>query len=132
MKHGRRSREIAQSSDFVVLPHGRWSDAHMAHIVRKPRTTLLVVLSGLALYLLAFGPAIWLLSRDPPRWVIIIVATIYEPLDRLAHRNQTVNGWIVAYARLWMPAEGSRLTGGPAASLRWMQLLTGAVIGCWL
>jgi hypothetical protein len=108
------------------------SNIRMARIVRKPRTTLLFVLGGLALYLLAFGPAIWLFSRDPPRWVVVIVATVYEPLDLLAHRSQTADRWMGAYATLWMPAEGSRLTGSPTDSLRWMQVLTGAVIGCWM
>jgi hypothetical protein len=101
----------------------------MIKIRGTPRWTLLIVLAAAVMYLLAFGPALWLICQNPPRWMVATVYSIYEPLELLARKNDTINGWLVAYCALWTPSVGIRPM--PTLPYRWLQPILGTVVGCW-
>jgi hypothetical protein len=102
----------------------------MIRIRRTPRATLVAALALLGLYLLALGPALWVICQNPPRWVVGTIYSFYEPLDLLARRSRTVNDCLVAYAGIWLPADANR-RATPTPPIRLLQVFLGSGMACW-
>jgi hypothetical protein len=102
----------------------------MIRIRINPRATLLAALALFVLYLLALGPALWLICQNAPRWMVAIFSTVYEPLDLLAHRSSTIKDWLSAYAKIWLPANPTR-EPPPTPPIRSLQVFLAGTLACW-
>ncbi len=102
----------------------------MVQIRRTPRTTFLIALVAVGLYLSSIGPVAWLICRfHLPQWVVAIIATIYDPLLWVEKTFPPGADWIKGYVGLWV--QGREPKTGPELPLPFVRELLAVLIASW-